>query len=423
MLGSFNKQNNDANERLEQIAVRKKEMRSVLQSNAELGKSKLDEIEIELRGLTEEEEEIKQRENRKNLANGINNGTISSRKTGEFTIGGNGRMENQEKITNEQLQQRGASLKDRKPVSFGIEEFTEFRAVTIGSGKLVVPTHTSDTLNQAFNEVSGIVDVVNAIPLTGGESYKKGFIVSNGEGGYTSETGDYASTDPVTDFVTIGKAKITAYSEITDEAYKLPEIMYQDMVRRGIEIALRKKVAKQVILGAGGSNEITGIFNAPDNVIPTSSDLEIAAIDEDTLDKLVFGYGGSEDVEGGTYLFLNKTDLAAFAALRDANGKKFYKISIDQNGNTGTISSEESYSVRYIINSACPALSEVATASDTYCMAYGKPQSYEMPVFSEITVEESRDFKFKSGQICYRGSLWVGGNVASYNGFIRVKKA
>lgn len=319
-------------------------------------------------------------------------------------------------------QERGSFLKNRKSVEFGINEMTEFRAITIGSGDLVVPTHTSNSLNPTFNEVSSVIDVVNSIPLLGGESYKKGFIVSSGEGDYTTETGDYHDADPVTDFVTIGKAKITAYSEISDEAAKLPDVMYQEMVRKSMETALRKKVAKQIIAGAGGANSILGIFNAPINVIPTASDLTVTVIDKDTLDKIVFGYGGSENVEGGTYLILNKNDLAAFAAIRATDGKKLYKITIDENGNTGTISSEESYSVRYIINSICPQLSLAGTTAGTYCMAYGKPQAYEMPMFSPITVEESRDFKFKSGQICYRGSVWVGGNVAAYKGFMRVKK-
>jgi hypothetical protein len=45
-----------------------------------------------------------------------------------------------------------------------------------------------------------------------------------------------------------------------------------------------------------------------------------------------------------------------------------------------------------------------------------------MPVFSPLTIEESRDYKFKSGQIAYRGVVWAGGNVAAYKGFIRIKK-
>jgi hypothetical protein len=131
-------------------------------------------------------------------------------------------------------------------------------------------------------------------------------------------------------------------------------------------------------------------------------------------------YGGDEEVEGDACLILNKKDLAVFAALRSSDGKRIYTIK--KNGNTGTISSDGSFDIKFIINSACPALSLAETQENTYCMAYGKMVAYELPIFSELTVEESRDFKFKSGHVCYRGSVWIGGNVAMYKGFTRIKK-
>lgn len=338
---------------------------------------------------------------------------------------GNGTSTNEEEKRNKDLskkyEQRGADLKAKRSVTFELEEVPELRATTIGGGTLVVETKYKQTLNPTFNEVSSVVDAVNAIPLLGGEAYEAGFEKPGGEGNYTTETGDYAEADPVFDYVSIGKAKITAYSELSDESLKLPNVDYQGRVRSSIVRSLRKKIGKQILIGPGGSNAITGIFKAPANVIPVSSDLSISEIDENTLDKIVLGYGGDEDVEGTGFLVLNKQDLAAFAAVRGADGKKLYKIKTS--GNTGTISSEDSFEVSFIINSACPALSVAGTAADTYCMAYGVLQGYEMPIFSGITVEESRDFKFRSGQVAYRGSVWVGGNVAMYKGFIRVKKA
>ncbi|MBT2696351.1 phage major capsid protein [Bacillus sp. ISL-40] len=318
------------------------------------------------------------------------------------------------------FESRGADLKAKKAVTFEIEEIPELRAVTIGGGTLVVEKKYSNTLNPKFSQVSSLVDVVNAVPLLGGESYTKGFEVSSGEGDYTTESGDYKEAEPVFDYVTIGKAKITAYAEMTDESMKLPNVDYQAMVAKNIGEAIRKKLTKQIIVGAGGANAVTGIFNAPANVLPTSSDLSISAIDADTLDKIVLGYGGDEEVEGGGYLILNKKDLAAFAAVRSTTGEKLYKIK--KNGNTGTISSDDSFEVPFIINSACAPLSSDATVANTYCMAYGMIHCYEMPVFSPVTVEESRDFKFKTGQIAYRGAVWAGGNVTMYKGFTRVKK-
>ncbi|MDT8715548.1 phage major capsid protein [Clostridium sp. 19966] len=321
----------------------------------------------------------------------------------------------------ELYEQRGLDLKNKKSVSFDMREMAELRSITIASNPLVIPTQTSNTLNPAFNQVSSTIDLIHAVPLMGGEAYKKGFVVGYGEGDYTEENADYTDADPIMDYVTIGKAKVTAYCEMSEESVKLPNVDYQAEVANSINVAIRKKISKQILVGAGGENQIKGIFNSPANVIPVASDLSLSSIDADTLDKIVFGYGGDEDIEGGCYLILNKKDLAAFAAVRSTTGEKLYKITYD--GNMGTISSADSYSVNFIINSVCPALSDTTTTAATYCMAYGKLLGYELPIFSPVDVQESRDYKFKSGQVCYKGSVFVGGSVAAYKGFTRIKKA
>ena len=55
-------------------------------------------------------------------------------------------------------------------------------------------------------------------------------------------------------------------------------------------------------------------------------------------------------------------------------------------------------------------------------MAYGPLSNYELPVFSDIDIQRSTHYKFKQGQIAHRGDVFAGGNVAAYNGFLRVKK-
>lgn len=106
-----------------------------------------------------------------------------------------------------------------------------------------------------------------------------------------------------------------------------------------------------------------------------------------------------------------KKDLKKFAKLRDKQGRKVYTIV--NHGNTGTIDE-----VPYIINSAC---AEIGGTKDAYCMAYGPLSNYEVAVFSDIETAKSTDYKFKSGQICYKGCVFMGGNVVARNGFIRVK--
>ena len=351
------------------------------------------------------------------VAQDIQDGKIEARKMDKIEEGST--MENKEKQVQDLMEQRGSELKAGKAVQFALGELTELRATTVASGDLVVEKKYSTTLNDSLGEVSSTIDAVNAVVLSGGESYRKGFVKGYGEGGVVGETADYTEADPEFDYVDINKVKITAYAEITDEALKLPNVNYQAYVAQNIQTAIRKKISRMILAGTG-TNSFVGIFSAPTNVIPTASDLTISGIDGDTLDDIVFGYGGDEEVEGVATLFLSKRDLAAFAAVRDAEGRKLYTIT--PRGNTGTISSAGSFNVPYIINSAAPALSESGTANGTYCMAYGIPANYEMPIFSNLTVEESRDYKFRTGQIAYRGVIWAGGNTAKHKGFIRVKK-
>ncbi len=289
----------------------------------------------------------------------------------------------------------------------------------ISSSQTVMTEHTAQDVNPTFNEVSSLVERVRSIPLQGGESYKRGFVKSYGEGDYTSEGGNYKEAEPVFGYASMVKAKITAYCEEPEEITKLAPSAYSTLIGNSTEVAIRKKLSRQILVGTGGAEQLTGIFfnpaDAKDDIIDRETDLEISEITETTLDDIIYSYGGEEDVEDAAALILNKLDLKAFAKCRKANGDKAYTIV--NRGNTGTIDG-----IPYIINSACGAISKEDTADGTYCMAYGHLSNYELPIFSDLAVERSKHVKFRQGQIAHRGDIFVGGNVAAYNGFIRVKK-
>lgn len=290
---------------------------------------------------------------------------------------------------------------------------------TLSSSSAVLTQHTATDVKETFNEVSSLVDRVKAIPLPGGESYKRGFVKSYGEGGYTAESADYTTAEPTFGYASMTKSKITAYCEEPEEIKKLAPAAYDSIIEGSTEIAIRKKLSKQILVGAGGNNSLMGIFfnptNASDDIIDRSTDIELSAIDENTLDTIIYSFGGEEDVEDASVLILNKADLKAFATCRLSDGKKAY--SVVNHGNTGTIDG-----VPYIINSACKAISNSATSAGSYCMAYGPLSNYELPVFSDLDIQHSTEYKFKQGQIAHRGDIFIGGNVAAHNGFLRVKK-
>lgn len=301
----------------------------------------------------------------------------------------------------EELEARGKAIK-------------EGRVIQVSSDEILLPEHTAGTIAEVpYREVSTLVDRVHVVNLNGGETYKKSFVKSHGEAGLTEEGKPYSETEPEYGYLTITKVKITAYTEITEELEKLPALPYQAEVLKNINISLKKKISQQIIRGAGDSNTFTGIFSDKAVALKDQKEFSIAEITDTTLDDIIFAYGGDEEVEGGAVLILNKNDLRAFAKLRTPEGRKVHVIDYKACTIDG---------IPYVINSHCKAISDPATTEGEYSIAYGALQNYEVPIFSPVEIGKSTDYKFKDGIICYKASVFTGGNVVGYNGFLRVKK-
>ena len=294
------------------------------------------------------------------------------------------------------------------------KDLMENRTIKVSSDEVLLPEHVDSTLAPyPFKPVSELVDRVHTINLQGGETYTKSYVKSYGEAGTTEEGASYTETEPHYGYVTIPKVKVTAYTEITEELEKLPAINYQAEVIKNINISLRKKISQQIIKGDGTTNNFTGIFSDKADALKDQADLEISAIDENTLDDIVFAYGGDEAIENGACLIINKNDLRAFAKLRTKEGRKVHNIDYVNQTIDG---------IPYVLNGNCSALSDPSTGVGTYCIAYGSLFNYEVPIFSNVEIGKSTDYKFKDGIICYKASVFTGGNVVGYKGFVRVKK-
>lgn len=307
----------------------------------------------------------------------------------------------QKGLNNEELEARGKGFK-------------EGRIIKVSSGDVLLPTYQDSTLvPYPFLEASEIIDKVRVVNLEGGETYTKSFVKSHGEAGLTEEGKPAAETDPGFGYATISKVKVTAYTEVPEELEKLPAINYQAEILKNIKISLKKKISQQILRGSGESNTFTGIFSDSAVALADQTPLEITEITDTTLDDIVFGFGGDEAVEGGSVLIFNKNDLRAFAKLRTPEGRKVHTIDYKQKTIDG---------ISYIINSNCAPISNPNTEEGAYCMAYGFLQNYEVPVFSPVEIGKSTDYKFKDGITCYKASVFTGGNVVGYEGFLRIKK-
>lgn len=333
--------------------------------------------------------------------------------------------EKDEKSENKEVKafdKRGSELKAGKGVQMNARIAVKNVNDTLSVSQTAPVKHTAPDLNQTANPVSALVDLVKAVPLQGGETYERGFVKDYGANGAgaTAEGGNYNAVEPVFGYVTIEKQKVTAYTEEPEEMQKLPNADYDSVVEGSVSKSIRRYLSRQILIGDGTTSNLKGIFfnpvQAADRVIDPNTDIEISAITADTLDDIIYSFGGDEEVEGVATLILNKNDLKAFAKLRDEQGRKVYTIV--NNGQTGTIDG-----VPFVINSACAAVSAAATDAGAYVMAYGYLQNYELAIFSDIDVRRSDDYKFKTGQTAFRASMFVGGSVAAWNGFQRVKKA
>jgi HK97 family phage major capsid protein len=294
-------------------------------------------------------------------------------------------------------------------------DLMEKRSVTIASDGVILPEYQAVDIKPTFNEVSTILDNVDIKVFNGGESFQQPYVKGYDIANYETEGGATVSDiDPTFGYATISKSKIVAYTEDSEELLKLPAANFDAEVVKGVTIACRKKLAKEILVGNGTTGHFVGIFDDGATAIDATTDLDFAEIDEDTLDTIIYSYGGDEDIEAASVLILNKKDLKAFAKLRDSNGRKIHEIVAK--GNFGTIDGTP-----FIINSACKAISDGAT-SNQYCMAYGPLSNYTMAVFSDLSIARSTDYKFKEGMIAHRGVIFAGGNVSAANGFVRVKR-
>ena len=326
---------------------------------------------------------------------------------GETLIDTNKTPTAEERARVEKVEKRAKALKAGEKITL------ETRAVTTAATALGVVAGSD--INPAFEQVGTLDKLVNETHLegTGAESYKKPFEKNIGEGEIVAEgNGPARTAEPSFGYADIKKTKIVAYAEVSEETEKLPAANYLAAVDTAVVNAWRKKLVGQIVNGSG-NDELVGIVNAPTTIIEASQRATIATIDENTLDEVVFGYGGDENVEGDAFLILNKLTLKEFARVKGSDKKRAYDIVVK--GNTGTING-----IPFVCTSRVAAFGRV-TAGNPYLL-YGKLKGYELTYFTDLEVAKSTDYKFKDGMIALKVTGIVGGSPAMWNGFMSVQK-
>ena len=288
---------------------------------------------------------------------------------------------------------------------------------TLASGPIVSPQGGGSNIHDGFaGQVSSLINQVNAVNLAGLGSWEEPYVVSDME----AQTGDpvansgkaRAASDP-----TFAKAGMTAY-EASVTSYvdkKISQLSPADYAARIQVMALRALHRKAVALMINGDGQASpkmfGILNAKntdgDAIFHNLAD--VTAIDEKTLNALIFGYGGDEMLGGNARLLLTKKNLSAFGALAGTNEKQpIYEINPDAatGGNTGTIKRGGTI-VPYTI---CSAIGDTK-------LAYGDPSNYMLALFSDYSIRVDDSVKAVERMSTILGDITLSGNLTVDKGF------
>lgn len=317
------------------------------------------------------------------------------------------------------MEEMGRALRAHEAVRFNVAEVLSTRrnATTLATGTLTTPQGTGTDIRDGFaGQVSGLIDQVNTIDLTGLNAYEEPYVVSDleAQGGKVSATAGKLRTesDP-----TFAKAKLSPY-EVTVTSYvdrnlgRLNPANYAEKVRGMALRALRRKVNSLIINGDGqAAPDMFGILNAK-NTAGTeifASEALGAALDIDSLNTLVYAYGGSEELGGNARLILTKAHLQALCRLRGTNEKRnlFKAIPDAGNANQGVIEGD-GLIVPYTI----------ASAIGESNLAYGDPFNYELALFGDYTIRLDESYKAGERLDTILGDIMCGGNLVVDKGFV-----
>ena len=290
-------------------------------------------------------------------------------------------------------------------------------STTLATGTLVQPQGGGSEIHDGFaGQTSSLIDQVRTENLEGMGAYEEPYVVSDmaAQDGKVSTLAGTArtATDP-----TFAKAKIAPYevnvtSFVDRNLGRLSPADYAAKIQTMALRALRRKINSLIVNGDGQTSpELYGITTAKNTAgtaIYGSVSLG-AAIGVDTLDTLVYGYGGDEEVGGNARLLLTKKNLQAIGALRGTNEKqRLYKIIPDAgNANTGRIEDGGTI-VPYTI---------VSGVGDSKLL-YGDPINYLLALFGQYTIRVDESVKAVERMNAILGDVFVGGNLVVDKGFV-----
>ncbi len=292
--------------------------------------------------------------------------------------------------------------------------------IGVGTEGILLPTEGGTTIHGGNSALSSIIDQVTVINAEGvGGGFYEPFVRTEMDANAHKVTTAYgASNDPTFGMAKINPFAVDTTNYIHQNLRALTTAAYDAKVFELAMRALRRKINSLIFNGDGlATPEFFGIKTAVDTKGKAMyKTVSLGAINEKTLDELVFSFGGDEEMGADAKLYLTKADLKELGQLRGTNEKKrlFSIAQAAGNANCGTIT-DGGLIIPYCMGAALTA--HKGAAAGTKTMIYGDPKNFELAMFSGLTVRIDTSYKAAERMDTILGDALVGGNVIVPDGF------
>ena len=267
---------------------------------------------------------------------------------------------------------------------------TEFRAV-LSTGQIAKPTKAGG-VNGLAEVASGIVDDVNAVPLTGNGAWTAAYKKTDAIAAAVTDGQTIGGTGSTYDYVTINPAEWGVLDEISNQVAKLTPLSYQDSIEQSALIALRATAADKIVTAITAS---------------AIAESKVVLLDSDFLRTLALGFRAIPG-KGDVRLYIAQADLLTLGKVRGTNEKRpLYEIEFDPGTTTSGIIKEGGLALKFRV------LDNLTTGTQLF----GQPGAVDLCMWDNYKIEtnDGGDY-FKRNMIGIRGLQTAGADLVAYHG-------
>ena len=301
------------------------------------------------------------------------------------------------KIPTREIGGKMESERDQAAKRFADSGRMEIRQL-LSTGKIATPRAVGGIGEIAPSE-TGIVDDVNAIPLTGNGTYRAAYKKTDAAAADVTDGAAVAGTASTYDYVDINPAEWGVLDEISQQVAKMTPLDYQAAVANSAVNALRATASAKIVAAIEASDLTEAVT---------------VALDQDYLRALTLGFHAIPG-KGNACLYIGHEDIATLSKVRGTGEKRpLYEFKFDEGTTTSGVISEGGLATRFRI---LPTLAKGK-------QIFGQPGTVDMPMWGDYSVEtdQAGDY-FKRNMIGIRGLQTAGAGLVCYHGLQIVSQA